>query len=94
MPRIDDLYDQSVRKANRDTFYQKYPQTKGKRLILYAPTFRGNIIDGFQIESLNMSKIDPALKENTLLLYKFHPLLGDVQLSSCPILRCIKRRLD
>lgn len=82
MPRIDDLYDQSVRKANRDAFYQKYPQTKGKRLILYAPTFRGNIIDGFQIESLNMSKIDPALKENTLLLYKFHPLLGDVQLSS------------
>lgn len=52
MPRVDTLLN-----ADRtDEFFLKYPQLKGKKLCLYAPTFRGNIIDGFKIQSFDFTK--------------------------------------
>ncbi len=51
----------------------KYPELKDKKLCLYAPTFRGNIIDGLKIQSFDFTVKD------YVVLYKFHPLLGDIQ---------------
>ena len=54
----------------------------GKKLCLYAPTFRGNIIDGFKIKSFDFEKVESMLSDEYLFLYKFHPLLGDVKVTS------------
>jgi CDP-ribitol ribitolphosphotransferase / teichoic acid ribitol-phosphate polymerase len=70
MPRIDTLLNLN----GKDEFYLKYPELKDKKLCLYAPTFRGNIIDGFKIQSFDFTKI-----KDYIVLYKFHPLLGDIQ---------------
>ena len=70
MPRIDTLLNRN----ERDEFFLKYPELKDKKLCLYAPTFRGNIIDGFKIQSFDFTKI-----KDYIVLYKFHPLLGDIQ---------------
>lgn len=74
MPRIDNL----LNKNKKNKFYKKYPDLKDKKLCLYAPTFRGNIIDGLKPVSFDLSSVD--LKD-WVILYKFHPLLGDL---SCP----------
>lgn len=74
MPRLDTL----LKNQETDSFYQKYPECKGKKLLLYAPTFRGNIIDGFKMITPDITKIN--LDPDTLILYKFHPLLGDMKL--------------
>lgn len=41
LPRIDLLHLENV-KANRDKFIDMYPEATGKRIILYAPTYRNN----------------------------------------------------
>ncbi|OCA84926.1 MULTISPECIES: CDP-glycerol glycerophosphotransferase family protein [unclassified Bacillus (in: firmicutes)] len=41
VPRTDYFYNHEEHKKLRIRFYQQYPQLDGKKLILYAPTFRG-----------------------------------------------------
>lgn len=79
MARIDRLLNKEKMKKKVSEFYVRYPQTKEKQCILYAPTFRGNIIDGFQIESLDLDKISEKIPEHMMILYKFHPLLGEIR---------------
>ena len=52
----------------------------GKKVILYAPTFRGNIYKGFSTVPFDAKKIMNALDEDYVLLYKYHPLLGNIDL--------------
>lgn len=82
MPRTDDLLDFSKQEKNKENFYKKYPQCIGKKLCLYAPTFRGNIIDGFRIKSFDFKKVESLLSDEYVFLYKFHPLLGDIKVDS------------
>ena len=43
LPRMDDLRENVER--SRELFYATYPQYRGKKIVLYAPTFRGNALD-------------------------------------------------
>lgn len=76
MPRVDHLLDPAFIARSRDKFYQRYPKLKGKKLLLYGPTFRGNIYQGFRAVPIDALKIIEALDEDTVLLYKYHPLLN------------------
>ena len=75
MPRCDLLL-----KTKKENLFKKYPQLKNKKVALYAPTFRGNIIHGFQVVSFDIKKVQEELGEDWLILYKFHPLLGDINI--------------
>lgn len=74
MPRTDRLF-----KMNKEAFYKKYPQCKGKKLLFYAPTFRGNIMDGFEVISFDIRKVQEKLSD-WIIVYKFHPLLGNIDI--------------
>lgn len=82
MPRTDDLL------AKKSNFLDRHPELRNKKLILYAPTFRGNIIKGFQIPDLDMDWITKNLSEDYVFLYKFHPLLGDVKCKGDRMINC------
>lgn len=82
MPRIDTLLDEALQKKNKEEFLKRYPQIRNKKVILYAPTFRGNLMDGLQINSFDFKKVEEQLNSDYVILYKFHPLLGDVQIQS------------
>ena len=41
MPRLDHFLDEGSARSARSSIYEKYPQLKGHRVILFAPTFRG-----------------------------------------------------
>ncbi len=77
MPRTDALYND-----RSEEFFAKYPMCRGKKIALYAPTFRGNIIDGFEVDSFDIKMVEESL-EDWVILYKFHPLLGDVSFPQC-----------
>ena len=76
MPRVDSLLNPDAKDIQ--AFYEKYPQCKNKKCILYAPTFRGNIIDGLKIDPLNLEMIENQLSDEWIILYKLHPLLQNV----------------
>ena len=77
MPRVDCLIHKDEQKIH--DFYEKYPQCKHKKCILYAPTFRGNIIDGLKIDPLNIKALEQSLGKEYIFLYKFHPLFQDMK---------------
>lgn len=80
MPRTDRLINEEFTKKSQNKIYEKYPQLKGKKVILYAPTFRGNIYKGFNTVPFDAQKIIDAIGDDYVLLYKHHPLLGNVDL--------------
>lgn len=79
MPRLDILQNSEIMQAKKADFYVRYPHLRGKYLILYAPTFRGNIIQGMYQDDLDGIQVVDALDADMFILYKLHPLLKDVQ---------------
>lgn len=76
-PRTDEFFDTSLQEEKKKQLYQKYPFLKGKKVILFAPTYRGkNIKDAhYDLEQLDLEKIYQSLHENYIFLFKWHPLL-------------------
>lgn len=54
--------------------YEAYPQIKGKKLILYAPTFRGAVAKAKAPDQLDICAMAEALSEEYVLLIKHHGL--------------------
>ena len=72
-----DLYfrDGWIRRC-RQRFYEEYPQAKDKKIVLWAPTFRGNA--GIpELLNLNLEKLQEELGENWLVLARLHPHMAD-----------------
>ncbi len=80
LPRVDYLKEHS--NINRDKIYQKYPNFKNKKVILYAPTFRPN----------NNYKIKDVIKKfsdkNYILILKLHPNIKEKYQSSNNVYLC------
>lgn len=76
-PRTDEFFNTSMQEEKRKQLYQKYPFLKGKKVILFAPTYRGkNIKDAhYDLEKLDLEKIYQKLHKNYIFLFKWHPLL-------------------
>ena len=67
MPRVDHLFDENYKKEVRDQFYSKYPELKNKKILLYAPTFRGNIYKGFKAVDFDGKKFISAFDKTQSL---------------------------
>lgn len=73
--RTDVYFDANALARQKDYFFQHYPHLKGKKIYLFAPTFREE--DGRRIyrTNLDFNKISTLLKEDEVFLYKLHPAL-------------------
>lgn len=81
MPRVDHLVDRQYIYSTREQLLLKYPLLQGKKVILYAPTFRGNIYQGFQSIDFDGKKLIDALGDDYVIIYKYHPLLKGVKIN-------------
>ena len=70
--RTDLYFRESWNKRCRAQFYEQYPQARGKKVVLWAPTFRGNAGEA-DIPPLNLDRLQDALGEEFLVLAKLHP---------------------
>jgi CDP-glycerol glycerophosphotransferase (TagB/SpsB family)/glycosyltransferase involved in cell wall biosynthesis len=74
LPRTDVFYDKEVREFVTDKFLGSYPLLKNKKVITYAPTFRGNPKErkAFNLQ-LDLSKMAQELSKDYVLVLKLHP---------------------
>lgn len=73
VPRVDFFYDNEKKQAIKHAFYNKYPELKGKRLILYAPTYKGS---SYKQDSYTSSIDFNHLKnDQDIWLIKLHPYI-------------------
>lgn len=77
-PRTDIYFDSDFIKESRNLINEKYPQIDGRKIILYAPTFRGDSVGKSYIKNmLNIEEMSKNLGEDYVLLIKQHPLTAD-----------------
>jgi len=77
LPRIDTFLDPDNEAAVRAKFTEDYPEFIGKRIVLFAPTFRGR---GHNDAHYDYSKIDFAglydwCGDDTVVLFRMHPFI-------------------
>lgn len=78
MPRTDVFFDQAYKKNARKLFDKLFPQLRGRKIVLYAPTFRGNSVRrSFNKNRLYLPYLEYFLKEEYVLVYKLHPLVAN-----------------
>ena len=78
VPRTDIFWDEEIKEKIRKELYDTYPELKNKKVILFAPTFRGN---GKNSAYYEKKRFDPnrfieALPEEYILLIKHHPFVN------------------
>ncbi|ETY74377.1 CDP-glycerol glycerophosphotransferase family protein [Lactiplantibacillus fabifermentans] len=77
IPRTDIFFDEPKKKEIRERLEEELPFIKGKKVILFAPTFRGNGQQSayYPFEMLNFKEIYEALHEDYVFLLKIHPFV-------------------
>ncbi len=73
--RTDIFYDQKVIDKAFQNLYALMPQAKGKKVILYAPTFRGRVAKATTPRVLIPEFMKYELGDEYVLLCKHHPLV-------------------
>lgn len=79
MARLDDFLNKEKIRKFQETFYRQYPALKGKKVILFAPTFRGTGQKEayYDYEQLDLGKIYEFCKDEFVFLSKVHPFVKE-----------------
>lgn len=84
--RTDSYFDPEWVEDCKKEFYEKYPEAKNKKIILWAPTYRGNAGDPQQVGLQSMKNVEKHLGDSYFLIYKVHPHVdAKYKLSNCSI---------
>lgn len=77
VPRTDIFFDKNYKKNITKKLHEKYPFIKDKKVILFAPTFRGNGQKSahYNFEWLDFGKIKEQLQDQYVFLIKLHPFI-------------------
>lgn len=80
VPRTDVFFDEGCRAATAAAMHEAYPQTEGKRVILFAPTFRGNGAKSghYPLHLLDYGALASFCRRTgSVFLFKMHPFVHD-----------------
>lgn len=89
IPKTDRLFNLEKRVSDRNLLEKIYPQIKGKKVVLYAPTFRGKLFHGFNEVNVDLKKISEQISEDYVILYKMHPLVSNLHFEDSPrVINC------
>ncbi|MCM3138829.1 CDP-glycerol glycerophosphotransferase family protein [Bacillus safensis] len=77
IPRTDFFFDEEKKEAVKSRLYEEYPYLKNKKVILFAPTFRGNGQQSahYPFDVLNFDQLYRELKDEYVFLFKIHPFV-------------------
>lgn len=81
IPRTDVFFDENYKISARKKFFDAHPEFIGKKIILFAPTFRGMVKETafYPTEMFNLEEICAKLPEDYVFIVKHHPFVNDVQ---------------
>lgn len=91
MPRLDNFLNEKKINKFKESFYRENPSLKNKKIILFAPTFRGQgQKDAFyDYSQLDFERLYNFCKNEYVIVFKMHPFIVD----SVPILEEYEDRL-
>lgn len=73
--RTDVFFDKEFIGNTYKKVYSAVPQAKNKKILLYAPTFRGRVANAKTSNALNIELLYYHLKDEYVILIKHHPLV-------------------
>lgn len=73
--RTDIFFDKTFIKTAKDKIIKLFPNRVNKKIILYAPTFRGRVINGKISDCFDVSRFKEELSDQYVLIMKYHPLI-------------------
>ncbi len=83
VPRTDYFFKDEDNEDIKARMEKKHPRIKGKKVILYAPTFRDNKLTDPDIQ-LNLKLMYENLQEDYVLLMRLHPAIRTKFMNSYP----------
>lgn len=75
VPRTDVFFDEVYRERITKRFYERYPKLKNKKILLFAPTFRGNGKNSgfYPVEQFDVNQLYEQLDQEYAIIIKHHP---------------------
>ncbi len=77
VPRTDIFFDEQCKAEKCAKFYEEYPELKNKKIILFAPTYRGKRAEdaSYEFGEIEFESLYQQLKEEYVIIFKWHPAL-------------------
>lgn len=84
--RTDVFFRPAFQENARRHIEEAFPSCRGKKIILYAPTFRGKTAEATttDYETFNLRRLKEALGDEYVLVVKHHPLVPKANLPKVP----------
>lgn len=73
--RTDFFFDERSKDNAYSRLYEVFPQARNKKVILYAPTFRGRVAKAKTPNKLDITMFGDALGDEYVLVFKHHPFV-------------------
>ncbi len=75
IPRTDVFFDKDYIFGKQEELYRQYPMLRDKKVILFAPTYRGIRADdaSYDFSKINLDKFYRELKDEYVFVFKWHP---------------------
>lgn len=79
MPRMDEFLDPDYRAQKEKELLEQFPMIDGKRVILFAPTYRGkNHFDAhYPYNLIDFDRLYEFCGDDTVVLFKMHPWVSE-----------------
>lgn len=80
VPRTDIFFDEEYKRKKMDELYGKYPILRDKKVIMFAPTFRGNgqKTAYYDFDKFDIEKMFNEFGKEYVVIMKLHPFVKDV----------------
>lgn len=76
LPRTDIFFEREKLENQVNKFWENHPELKGKKILLYAPTFRDAETKNPKIH-LDYSELLKGISEDYILMLKLHPFVAN-----------------
>ena len=79
VPRTDIFFDAHYKESMKEKWYEKYPEWVGKKMVMFAPTFRGagNKEAFYPFEMMDIGRFMKSMPEDCILILKHHPFIKE-----------------
>jgi len=77
--RTDVFFNDEYKEKVTNEFYEKYPNLKDKKIILFAPTFRGNVKETahYPMDKFDIKEVYEAIGDEYAIIVKHHPFVPE-----------------
>ncbi len=77
IPRTDIFFDDGYKQQKIREFYCSYPELADKKIILFAPTYRGTKVEdaSYDFSKVDIEALYQKLHDEYVIVFKWHPAL-------------------